>query len=49
MTNPPLLSPLKEGEDLYLYLAVSVIAVSAALIWEENGTQLFVYYASQAF
>lgn len=29
LSSPPLLSPSKEGEDLYLYLAVSVSAVSA--------------------
>ena len=44
LSNPPLLSPSKEGENLYLYLAVSAIAVSAALIWEEDRTQLPVYY-----
>ena len=49
LSNPPLLSPSKEGEDLFLYLAVSVIAVSAALIREENRVQLPVYYVSQAF
>ena len=32
LSNPPLLSPSKEGENLYLYLAVSTTAVSAALI-----------------
>ena len=32
LSNPPLLSPTKEGENLYLYLAVSATAVSAALI-----------------
>ena len=32
LSNPPLLSPSKEGEDLFLYLVVSVIAVSATLI-----------------
>ena len=32
LSNPPLLSPSKEGENLYLYLAVSATAVSAALI-----------------
>ena len=36
LSNPPLLSPSKEGEDLFLYLAVSVMAVSVALIREEN-------------
>ena len=49
LSNPPLLSPSKEGEDLFLYLAVSVIAVSTALIREENRVQLPVYYVSQAF
>ena len=39
----------KEGENLYLYLAVSATTVSAALIWEENGTQFPIYYVSQAF
>ncbi|XP_075658917.1 uncharacterized protein LOC142628761 [Castanea sativa] len=49
LSNLPLLSPPKEGEDLYLYLAVSVIAVSATLIREEGRKQLPVYYVSQAF
>ena len=49
LSNPPLLSPSKEGEDLCLYLAVSVTAVSAALIREETRVQLPVYYVSQAF
>ena len=49
LSNPPLLSPSKEGEDLFLYLAVSVTTVSAALIREENKVQLPVYYVSQAF
>ena len=49
LSNPPLLSPSKESEDLFLYLAVSVTAVSAALIREEDMLQLPVYYVSQAF
>ena len=49
LSNPLLLSLSKEGEDLFLYLVVSVIAVSAALIREENKVQLPVYYVSQAF
>ena len=49
LSNPPLLIPSKEGEDLFLYLVVSVTAVSAALITEENRVQLPVYYVSQAF
>ena len=36
LSNPPLLRPSKEGENLYLYLAVSTIALSAALIQEED-------------
>ena len=32
LSNPPLLSPSKEGESLYLYLVVSTTAMSAALI-----------------
>ena len=49
LSNPLLLSPSKEGEDLFLYLAVSVTAISVALIREENMVQLQVYYVSQAF
>ena len=49
LSNPPLLSPSKQGESLYLYLAVSETAVSAALINEEDKKQLPVYYVSQAF
>ena len=44
LNNPPLLSPSKEGENLFLYLEVSTTAVSVALIWEENRVQLPVYY-----
>ena len=49
LSSPPLLSPSKEGENLYLYLAVSASTVSAALIREEGKKQLPVYYVSQAF
>ena len=49
LSNPPLLSPSKEREHLYLYLAVSTTVVSAALIREEAKKQLPVYYVSQAF
>ena len=49
LSSPPLLSPSKEGENLYLYLAVSASVVSAALIREEGKKQLPVYYVSQAF
>ena len=35
LSNPPLLSPSKEGEKLYLYLAILTTVVSATLIREE--------------
>ena len=46
LSNPPLLSPSKEGENLYLYLTVSTIVVSAAPIREEDKRQHPVYYVS---
>ena len=46
LSSPPLLSPSKEGENLYLYLAVSASAVSVTLIREEGKKQLPVYYVS---
>uniref|UniRef100_A0A2N9I8K3 Uncharacterized protein n=1 Tax=Fagus sylvatica TaxID=28930 RepID=A0A2N9I8K3_FAGSY len=49
LTSPPLLSPSQQGEALSLYLAVSPTAVSSALIREDGGTQLLVYYTSKAF
>ena len=49
LSSPPFLSPSKEGEDLFLYLAVSTTTMSAALIQEEKRVQLPVYYVSQAF
>uniref|UniRef100_A0A2N9GE62 Uncharacterized protein n=1 Tax=Fagus sylvatica TaxID=28930 RepID=A0A2N9GE62_FAGSY len=48
LTEPPLLSPSKRGEELYLYLAVSPTAVSSVLIREEERRQLPVYYTSRA-
>ena len=45
----PLLSPSQPGEDLFLYLAVSPVAVSAALIRQEEKVQKPVYYTSRAF
>ena len=49
LSNLPLFSPSKEGKNLYLYLAVSATAVSAALIRKEGKTQLPIYYVNQAF
>ncbi|XP_075650258.1 uncharacterized protein LOC142620843 [Castanea sativa] len=39
LSSLPLLSPSKPGEELFLYLAVSPAAVSAALIREEDKDQ----------
>ena len=49
LSNPPLLSSSKEGENLYLYLAISTTAISAILIREEDKKQPLVYYVNQAF
>ena len=49
ISSPPLLSPSKPGEELYLYLAVSQVAVSAALVREEDGSQKPVYFTSRMF
>uniref|UniRef100_A0A2N9GHQ1 Reverse transcriptase/retrotransposon-derived protein RNase H-like domain-containing protein n=1 Tax=Fagus sylvatica TaxID=28930 RepID=A0A2N9GHQ1_FAGSY len=49
LTFPPLLSPSKQGEPLFLYLTVSLTAISSALIREEDGVQLPVYYTSKSF
>uniref|UniRef100_A0A2N9F606 Reverse transcriptase/retrotransposon-derived protein RNase H-like domain-containing protein n=1 Tax=Fagus sylvatica TaxID=28930 RepID=A0A2N9F606_FAGSY len=48
LTTPLLLSPSKQGEELYLYLVVSPTAVSSALVREENRWQLPIYYTSRA-
>ena len=47
LSSPPLLSPSKPGEELFLYLAVSSSAISVALIKEEDKVQKPVYYASR--
>ena len=49
LSNPPLLNPSKEGEELFLYLAVSTTAVSTTLIQEESIIQHPTYYISQVF
>ena len=48
LSSPPLLSPSKAGEELYLYLAVSQVAVSVTLVREENLSQIPVYFTSRA-
>ena len=39
LSSQPLLSPSKLGEELFLYLAVSLAVVNVALVREENGVQ----------
>ena len=48
LSSPQLLSPSKLGEELFLYLAVSLVAISAALVREEDKVQKPVYYVSWA-
>ena len=46
-SSPPFLAKPKDGETLYIYLAVSDRAVSAVLIREEDKVQWPVYYVSK--
>ena len=46
--SPPLLSPSKPREELFLYLAVSSAIVSATLVREEDKVQKPEYYISRA-
>ena len=48
LTMAPLLSLSVEGEELYLYLAVTPHTVSSALIREEDKVQKPMYYTSKA-
>ena len=47
LATTPLLSPSVLGEELYLYLVVSLHTVSSALIREEGEIQKLVYYTSR--
>jgi hypothetical protein len=47
LTSSPLLSRTIPGEVLYLYLAVSPTAISAALIQEDMGVQKPVHFVSK--
>ena len=49
LSSPPLLSPSMPREKLYLYIAVSHTAISAASIRDEGGLQRPVYFISRAF
>ena len=47
MSTTPILSAPEDGEDLFLYLAVFEVAVSAVLVQEESRKQKPVYYMSK--
>ena len=49
LSSLPLFSPSMPREELYLYIAVSQAAVSAALVRDEGGLQRPVYFISSAF
>ena len=49
LSSPPLLSPSKLGEELYLYIAVSQATVNPALVREEEVSQQPVYFISKVF
>lgn len=44
LSQPSLLSKPQLGQILYLYLAISAVAVSVVLVREEGHVQLLVYY-----
>ena len=48
-SSPPLLSPSMPREELYLYIAISQAAISAALVRDEGGLQRPIYFISRAF
>ena len=48
LSSTPLLSPSKPGEELFLYLAVSLAAMNEALVRKEDRVQKLVYFTSRA-
>ncbi|KAK3037356.1 hypothetical protein RJ639_030454 [Escallonia herrerae] len=48
LSSPPLLSKPLLGEDLFLHLSVSDVAVNSTLVRVENGIQKPIYYVSKA-
>ncbi|XP_024042632.1 uncharacterized protein LOC112099511 [Citrus clementina] len=48
LQQAPLLSTPRDGDQLYLYLAVSDRVVSSVLVREEEGVQYPIYYTSKA-
>ena len=49
LLSPPLFSPSKPGEELYLYIAVSQAVANMALVREKERSQRLVYFVSRAF
>lgn len=47
IAQPPILSMPVEGEELLLYLALTQLAVSAALVREDERIQKLVYFTSK--
>ncbi|XP_072071426.1 uncharacterized protein [Arachis hypogaea] len=47
LSEPPMLSKPREGEPLYLYLAVTTQAMAAVLVREEDKTQRPIYFISK--
>ncbi|XP_074290384.1 uncharacterized protein LOC141617109 [Silene latifolia] len=48
LCTPPLLSKQEQGEPLFLYLAVTEVAVSAVLVREQDKEQKTVHYVSKS-
>ena len=47
LSTTPILSALEDGEDLFLYLAVFEVVVSAILVREENRKCKPTFYTSK--
>ncbi|KAK3012582.1 hypothetical protein RJ639_009731 [Escallonia herrerae] len=47
LSSPPLFSKPLPGEDLFMYLSVTKVAVSIILVREEDGVQKPIYYVSK--
>lgn len=48
LATPPVLAKPVEGDPLFLYIAVSVTAVSGVLIREESSEQNPIFYVSKS-
>ena len=47
LSTTPILSAPEDGDDLFLYLAVSEVAISVVLVREENIKQRPIFYTSK--